>query len=210
MEIYGKADKAIKAMNRENLKAFGKLRLAKWDEISLIQAVSETYDNSVTLAKRKYREVAEDTFFWALLESGILEEIARGMARSEITTDWVLDMLEEVDPVTLYAFLPETERKKQRLIEALAVSLHRNAEIDRALRLWARQVGQFAVNTVDRARTDAFRRAGVKKVMWHTEKDDRVCSDCEPLDGKVFDIEDVPPKPHWNCRCWITPVFEDD
>ena len=36
MNLYGGANKAIKASNREILKLFGRLKLAKWDEISEI------------------------------------------------------------------------------------------------------------------------------------------------------------------------------
>lgn len=208
MSIYGKADMAIREMNRANLKAFNRLKLANWDEMSVIRAVSDTYDASVALAKRKYIEVAVDSFIAALIETGMTEMVAFGMAHDEITTDWLLDMLEEADPVTLYVFLDETERKKQRLIEALSVAQNRSAEIDKALRYWARQIGQYAITVTDTARLDAFKAVGIKRVVWNTEDDDRVCEDCGPLDGQVFDIDAVPPKPHWGCRCWISPILD--
>lgn len=206
--IYDAADKAIRAMNRENLKAFGRLKLAKWDELSVIRQVSQAYDNSVSLAKRKYAEVAEEAFIAALVETGLTLAIAAGMAKDEITADWLLDMLEESDPVTLYIFLDEAERKKQRLIEALAVAQNKNAEIDKALKWWTKQLGQYAISVTDRARLDAFRSVGVKRVMWHTAEDERVCEDCKLLDGQVFDIDEVPDKPHWNCRCYLTAVLD--
>lgn|SRR5574341_1135104 len=44
--------------------------------------------------------------------------------------------------------------------------------------------------------------------IWHTNQDERVCLLCEPLDGKVVDIDeqfdtdtDTPPR-HIGCRCW--------
>ena len=208
MNIYAEADSAIRTMNRKNLKAFNLLKLAKWDEISIIRAVSAAYEESARMAKRKYQEIAQGAFLTALKEAGVSEAIASGMAMDEITTDWILDMLEEVDPVTLYAFLPEMERKKQRLIEALAAAQNRNAEIDKALRYWAVQVGQYADNSVYRARLDAFRISGIERVRWVTQKDERVCGDCDSLDEQIFQIDSVPPPQHIHCRCFIVPVLD--
>lgn len=206
--IYDEADKAIRDMNRRNLRAFARLKLAKWDEIGLIRQVTQTYDGSISMAERKYLEIATKAYIAALIEAKVSATVAKGMADDEIMSDWILDMLEEVDPVTLYAFLPESERKKQRLIEALAVTQNRNYEVDRALRYWTLQVGQFAINTVDRARLDAFKAVGIKKVQWHTEEDEKVCETCGPMDGQVYQIDKVPPKPHINCRCWLTCVMD--
>lgn len=201
--IYDAADKAIREMNRANLKAFGRLKLAKWDELNVIRQVSAVYELSTALAKRKYAEIGMDAYMFALMEMGLSETVAHGMAQDEITNDWVLDMLEEADPVTLYIFLDEAERKKQRLIEALAVAHNKGAEIDKALRYWAVQVGQYADNAVYRARLDALKAVGVKRVRWVTQQDDRVCGDCDELDNKVFDIDKVPPPQHIHCRCYL-------
>lgn len=205
--IYDAADKAIREMNRANLKAFGLLKLAKWDEINIIRLVGNTYDDSVRMARQRYYEIAFEAFILAALEAGVQNAEASRMADDAITTDWVLDMLEEADPVTLYAFLPETERKKQRLIEALAAATNRNHEIDKALRYWTQQVSQYADNSVFRARLEAFRQAGVSKVMWVIQDDDRVCEECEDLNGQIFDIDAVPPPPHWGCRCYLVPII---
>ena len=205
--IYDNADKAIRAMNRQNLKEFGKLKLAKWDELNVVRAVGKTYNDSVRMAKRRYYEIAFEAFIVAMLEAKVANRDATRMAEDTITNDWILDMLEEVDPVTLYAFLPEMERKKQRLIEALAVATNRNAEIDKALRYWTQQIGQYADNSVFRARLEAFRQAGIEQVIWVTQEDDRVCDDCEPLDGQIFDVDNVPDPPHWGCRCRLIPVL---
>lgn len=205
--IYDNADKAIRAMNRQNLKEFGKLKLAKWDELNVVRAVGKTYEDSVRMAKRRYYEIAFEAFIVAMLEARIDNKDATRKAEEVITNDWILDMLEEVDPVTLYAFLPETERKKQRLIEALAVATNRNAEIDKALRYWTQQIGQYADNSVFRARLEAFREAGIEQVVWVTQADDRVCEDCDALNGQIFDIGAVPDPPHWGCRCTLRVIL---
>lgn len=208
MNVYQGADRAILEMNRQNLKAFGKLKLAKFDELNLIRQINAVYDESVRRAKQRYYEIAVEAFIVAMLEAKKPNDEATRTADEIITGDWILDMLEEVDPVTLYAFMNEAERKKQRLIEALAVANNRNAEIDKALRYWTQQIGQYAITSVDNARLDAFKAAGVEKVMWNTNLDGRECDKCRALNGKVFRIDKVPPKQHYGDRCWLTPVFD--
>ena len=208
MNVYGGADDAIRAMNRRNLKLFDRIRLMKKDEVNIIRMVSETYDKSAKEARTRYYEIAVEAYIVAMVQAHKTNAEATRRADKAIDWDWIDEMLEETDFVTLYRFDNETERKKQRLIEALAVTENWNDEIDKALRYWTLQVGQYAINVVDRARLQAFKDAGVKKVRWNTEKDQRVCPDCHALDEKVFPINDAPHKAHINCRCWYTQVFD--
>ena len=206
--IYDGADRAIREMNRQNLKAFGKLKLAKWDELNVIRAVDAVYRESIRMARQRYYEVAVEAYILAMIEAGKSNKDATKAADMDIDSAWVLAMLEEVDPVTLYAFLPEAERKKARFIEAVSVAQNRNQEIDKALRYWTVQVAQYADNSVFYARLKAFKDAGVEKVMWNTQRDERVCDECGPMDGEIFEIDNVPDTPHWGCRCYISPVFD--
>ena len=148
-----------------------------------------------------------EAYIVALLSAKLVDNRkAHEMAEDTITEEWILAFLEEPDPVMLYAFLPETDRKKQRLVEALSVAQNRDAEIDKALRYWTLQMSQFADNAVYRARLDAFRDAGVEYVRWVTQDDERVCDDCDDLDDQVFPIDEVPPPQHPRCRCYIVPA----
>ena len=206
--VYGPADDAIRRMNRQNLKAFDRLRLMKKDEVNLITEVNKVYRESVKYARQIYYEVAFQAYITAAVIARMDNREATKNANRRISLDWVDDMLEEIDFVTLYRFDHEAERKAQRLAEALEATDKRNDEIDKALRYWTLQVGQYAINVTDRARMEAFRDAGVKRVRWNIEKDQRVCQTCHALDGKVFRIEDFPPKQHYSCRCFGTPVFD--
>ena len=77
-----------------------------------------------------------------------------------------------------------------------------NKEIDKALKYLIMQTTHYADKATAEAELQAMKDAGVTKVMWLTERDDRVCDICYPLDGKVFNIDSVPDIPqHWNCRC---------
>lgn len=196
--FYDGADRAIRAMNRENLKTFGRLktRVAKFDELHVIREVRDVYDTILRTAERWLMEVARDAYMRAMKEAGERK-------RNPVDRDWILDWLEETDFVALYRFIPEWERKKARLIEALPAAQNPAQEIDKALRAWTKQIGWFAVAAADRATQQAFEDAKVTEVEWVSERDDRVCDICEGLDGKVFKIEDVPPKPHWGCRCHL-------
>lgn len=205
--IYDAADRAIREMNRYNLKAFGRLKLAKWDELNVIREVTGVYSDSTNLAKRKYYEIAVEAYIVALYEVHYAAQRAHRMADDTITALWILGMLEGVDPVTKYAFLPEKERKAQRLIEALSVALDKGHEVDKALRYWTVQVGQYADNSVYNARMQAFRDAGVEKVMWVTQRDERVCDECYPRDGEIYSIDEVPER-HFHCRCVLMPVMD--
>lgn len=208
MGIYDGADRAIRLMNRTNLRLFNALRLANFDDLNLVRVVAEAYDASVRQAKRHYYEIAVDAYITALLEAGVDDKEATKMSDDSIDNDWILDMLEEADPVTLYVFTTEVERKKARLTETLAVAQDRNKEIDRALRYWTLQVAQYADNTVYRARLRAFDDAGIEFVRWVTQKDERVCRECDDLDEEIFPIDEVPPPQHMRCRCFVVPATD--
>lgn len=204
--IYDEADKALRYMNRQNLKYFGKLKLAKWDSINLVSTVSQTYNDSTQMVRQQYRKVGRKAMADAMREADWNIAVAEAIAEDTITSAWIEGFLNDVDDVALYAFLPETERKKQRLIETLSVAHNRNYEIDKALRYWTVQIGQFAISVVDETRLEGFRKAGIERVRWVTQRDERVCEECMALDGKVFDIDKVPPKPHWGDRCYLVPA----
>ena len=206
--MYEKADADIREMTRRNLRSFGRLKLLKFDEMNILKAVTKVYDDSVKLAKKRYFQIALDAYIAAQVLSGRSRKEAEAEAEDTITEDWVLDMLEDYDEITLYQFLPEADRKKQRLVEALIASHKRNAEVDKALRYWTLQVSQYAIKTVDDSTLEAYKNAGVKYVKWNTEEDEKVCEVCRPLDGKVFPIDKAPSKQHYSCRCWLSPVIK--
>lgn len=204
--VYESCDRAIKALNRQIVEAFGRLKTANLDRVNVIRTVIAVYTESAEKAKKRYRKVGWDAYLLGLLLCGIDGDRANRMAGKAITATWVDDMMEKTDPVTLYRFDAETERKAYRLAEALEVSPNRNLEIEKAMRLWSRQVGQYAINVTDSAMVRAFQDAGVEMVKWQTQHDERVCNECHAYDGQVFHIGEIPPK-HWNCRCVLIPMF---
>lgn len=208
VNVYEACDKAIRAMDRENVEAFGRLKMTKWDEVNVIRTVKAVYTASSRRARKRYYEVGFEAYLLGHALCGTEPKTAHQMAEKAITEDWVNGILSETDFVTLYRFDSETERKAYRLAEALEVPERRNEEIDKALRLWSKQLGQYAINVTDYAVIQAFMDAGVKIVEWISQRDDRVCNECYSYNGQHFRIDEIPTKPHWGCRCHWKPLKE--
>lgn len=205
-DIYGPCDKAIRAMDRQNVELFGRLKTLKWDELTVIREVTKVYRKSAEQARKRFFEVAYEAFILALLMCGEDNREAQKEADKTITMKFVDDILEQTDFVTLYKFNSEMERKIARLVEALSASQNKSAEIDRALRYWSQQLGQYAINMTDYAVIQAFVNAGIVMVQWDSMHDAKVCNECYALDGQIFRINELPRKPHWGCRCTYRPV----
>ena len=194
---YDYADRAIRDLNKRNLRLFSKLKILKFDELNILQTVTKVYDDSASIAKKRFKSIYADAYFEAFL---LMEKKGKD-PDDDILEDWLLDMLEDYDPVTHYRFNEETERKKSRTAEALVATKVDSKEVERALKLWTLQTDQYCDRAVVDGTLQAYKDNGVKYVRWETEKDDRVCIPCHELDGKIFKIEDVPPPQHYRCRC---------
>ena len=207
VNVYEEADRAIQSMNRQNVEAFGQLKMAKWDEVNIIRTVVTVYRKSARQARKKYRKIAYEAYMLGWYLCGLDEKKGRKVAEKAVTEKWVDQVLSETDFVTLYRFDTETERKAYRLAETLEVSPERNQEIDKALKYWSQQLAQYAINVTDYAMAMAYDDAGIKKVMWETQRDGKVCGECHDRDGRTYALDEIPPK-HPNCRCYLIPVTE--
>ena len=208
IDYYGACDRAIQQMNRQNLEAFGRLKMAKFDEIRIIQTVLKVYRTSAKQARKRYYEVAFEAYLLMMALCDADPKEAHTKAEAAITEEWVANVLNETDFVTLYRFEAETERKAYRLAEALEAAEDRDYEINKALRFWSQQIGQYAINMTDYAMIQAMEDAGVEYAEWVTMRDEKVCNECNTLDGQVFRVDEFPAKPHWGCRCRMRPVFQ--
>ena len=210
VNVYEACDRAIKAMNRENVELFGQLKGKNFDELNIIQTVTQTYTKSLKSARKKYFEVAFEAYILGLMMCDVEPKKAHQMAEKAITMRWVDEVLNKTDFITLYRFYTEAERKAYKLAETLEVSPNRAREIDKALRYWSQQLGQYAINITDAAILQAFTDMGVEMVQWISEHDMKTCRECMAYDGQVFRIRELPPKPHWGCRCRYRPIFRQD
>ena len=125
---------------------------------------------------------------------------------------WLVALLAAYNFVSGYLYESEAERKRLRLAEQMMTAreyLNRtlyNDSIRRSANLWWTQTAHYMLDAVDQATLDGYRDSGVKKVKWDTNIDGRECKTCRERHGQIYSIDDVPPKAHRNCRCYLTPV----
>ena len=198
--MYEYADKVVSYLNGQFVGMFGKLKsMSSFDEINIMQSVKELYRELDALTRRMLYQIAVFAY-----------ENAEGADISAITDQWLVDVVLEVyDPVTKYSYINEVERKCSRLYESMMASEDKAKAVDIALRNWSTMVAQYAIITTDYATLQAYTDMGIERVIWVSVKDNRRCSECIYRDGKVYNLEDVPPKPHWGCRCYLIPYTED-
>lgn len=56
---------------------------------------------------------------------------------------------------------------------------------------------------------ERYKEDDIEKVQWLAGPDDRICEDCEEMDGTIYPIDEAPELPlHPNCRCVLVPYFE--
>lgn len=130
-------------------------------------------------------------------------------ALDELAGLYITGLLSEPSEVTKYAYDAEVYRKRDRAIEAVNAvpgSVPKQLELNKHIKYWYAQTGYYADIICEGANREALKAAGVKRVVWHTEDDDKVCGLCNALEGEVFDIDKIPVAPHPHCRCYVTAV----
>ena len=125
----------------------------------------------------------------------------------DLDEEWIEDFFSQYNPVTKYVFSNEMGRKESRLFESVVASSKEVAQSYRtAERLLVSQIRQSSIDLEDAILILAYTDAGVQKVRWIAEDDSKTCGVCNELDDEIFDIDDVPPKQHLNCRCYLVPA----
>ena len=183
--------------------------MALFDELNI-----DSVKKHVNKLNKKIFKIIKSEFF--AVANDIYAEIAAEVIElgfdgdlGDIDESWIEEFLKEYSPVTKYVFINELERKFSRLFEALIADLEARLESYKSTEnSIIKQVKQKGIELEDELDKKAYKEFGVEKVMWVTEDDEKTCGVCSELDGQIFDLEDVPPKQHYNCRCWIAPVKE--
>lgn len=187
-----------------------------FDELSaprITKLTKEMVSRLLKSNKREYLKIAKEATEEA---SNDINAIGVKATPIPISEKYVDETLGEYNPVTGYLYYPEADRKRSRLAEALitAVILGLRADYHKELKkfadLWHTQTLQYAETMVDKTRIKTFKKNGIKRVVWVSEHDNRVCEECKERDGKIYPINAIPTKPHYNCRCWIEPLKEDN
>lgn len=194
--MYELADETAKSLRTEIIKSFRKTKERVYNlPPSTIDQIHLLYERILDLSVKAYMSLAEEAY------------------GGEITEAWILGILDDYDPVVKYVFINEIERKGERLAEAVISSAKENStvntpavkkEFSKGLSYVTWQTDVFTITVEDAARIRAMKEAGVEKVIWHTSEDEHVCEECEKRNKMVYPINAIPPKPHPNCRCYVT------
>lgn len=125
--------------------------------------------------------------------------------------DYVEKYLKKDNRIVKYVFDNEYERKLARTIETILMSdgkVDVKKELDKALKYWNRQAKQSGDNISMDSYIEGLTAMGVTKVRWITQRDTKVCAECEEKDGKIFEIDKIIIPLHYNCRCNIVPIVK--
>ena len=203
------ADEAAAKIISKIHKEFRHNRVALFDETNIIgvkKHIAKLYKDIYKIIKKEFIAILNP-----LYQEIYDEAIALGFDGDlrDLDEAWIEEFFDEYNPVTKYVFSNEMERKKSRLFEALVASMaDRLQSYATAEKLLVKQVKQYAVDLEDAVAKVVYKDVDVEFVMWNAEHDHRTCGDCSEMDGEVFRLSEAPPKMHYQCRCWLTPVKE--
>ena len=219
MARYDLADELLKKLDAELRREINRLDVIGFDELNAMTIKSKTEEMVERLLKANaaaFKAIAYAAMKEAVEDLDNLYGTNRKAKEIPTGSKEVDKVLKAYNPVTDYLYYPEADRKRSRLSEALIVALMLDSrekyhyQLRKFAHLWHTQTKQYGDTIVDTFRGDTFKANGIKYVKWQSEHDDKVCGICEDMDGKIYKITDIPPKPHYNCRCWIEPIEKPD
>ena len=211
--MYRQADKLLEQLKKLITREFNRLGIFGFDELNAPRITQETtslFDRLMRENEKQYLKAAKKAY-----ADAVALAIAAGYkdpGTNRINEMWLVGLLGAYNFVSGYLYESEAERKRLRLAEQMMTAkeyLNRpiyNDSIRRSANLWWTQTAHYMLDAVDTATLDGYKDSGVEKVKWNTNIDGRECKTCRERNGKVYPVDDVPPKAHRNCRCYLTPV----
>ena len=191
--FYKLTDKAIINANRIISNYFRKLKLIKSDEINSIGQINVLFDSLNKKLKIIYLSLGNAVLQKNNKNAILLDEL------------WLETLLLEYNETTKYIYAHEYERKVQRLSE-MYISGHISNEDLRKQMFYIALMAKVYMDCITvEATKEAYKQNNIKRVKWNSEVDNKTCKICNNRNGKVYPINGLPPFPHLNCRCWITP-----
>lgn len=201
VQLFERTDKIVKVYLALILKRFRKVqRTLSFDDVHILNAVNEEWKQIDKLMRDCLFEVVLYYYRYVREEADDME-----------VQLWFAKLIDQPDPVTHYIFFPESDRKRARLIEGIysVVTLQeKKKELDKAERYIAKQLTQTADDYTIWSLIEAMREAGFKNGEWVTQKDEKVCEECGPRDGKIYPLDELLKlmPAHYGCRCYVIPV----
>ena len=192
MTPYENADKIADILDEQIIELFAKLKgLLSFDELNVFNSVNLVYEEVIEQVRLAYLLLARKIY----KQNRILSDL------ESLSEQWVDALLESYDATTKVVFINELERRFDRLKEAMIGSPTPLQEIDNALKGIALVIRNFTIRVEDEAFLQAAKDDGVVLIQWIAELDNRTCHICEDRDMEIYKLQDLPPKPHINCRC---------
>jgi len=188
--MYELTDIVIENIRKELIRDFSKLKsLLSYDELNVMSATKAVYSKIDLYVRQMFLQLMQ----------AVYKKVTKRTCPYNYA--WLESFLLEYDEVSKCVYANEFERKRDRLAEALIASPKKNEEIDAALRYLSFMLTAYAVRVTDQVVLTAYRDMGIDAVRWKAEKDNKTCTICKHRNGHIYDIEQIPPKPHLNCRC---------
>ena len=208
--MYKYLDQLFPNVEREIKRLFKTFtNVANFDELNtLSKKTSELYSTLSDVNIRFYLKIAQSAYDKAFKEGLEFKGDTKDFNsyRKELTKAWLLlSVLSAFNPVTGYVYKNEVDRKRARFYEMLVATMKIAPSNKVAFQHWKRQTLEYAISVVDEATIQGFKDAGVEYVIRKSQNDARVCEKCRALNNKKYRIDKIPPKTHYNCRCYYIP-----
>lgn len=211
--MYRTADKLLEQLKKLIRREFNRLGIFGFDELNAPRVTKETtelFNRLLQENRKRFLQVAKQ----AGIDAKKLAILAGYADRDVDMPDeaWVTAFLRSYNFGSGYLYEQEAERKRLRLAEQMLTAKEYqsrtlyNDSVTRGANLWWSQTLHYMIDAVDRACLDIFRKMGVEEIKWVTNIDGKECKACRERHGKIYPIDDVPEKPHRNCRCQWVPV----
>ena len=206
--MYKLLDKLLAKEMKRIRASFNRVGVMGFDELNAIntrKVTQKMYDGFLKDNADIYLKVAKDAY----------KRATEGAKKTEIDREWLVGVLAGYNLVTGYLYGREADRKRMRLNEQILTAREYGDRqmfynsLRRSANLWWTQTSQYGISVVDEATIKGFRDMGVKRVRWIAADDEKTCPNCGGRDNKIYNINKIPPKPHYGCRCYIVPVKEE-
>ena len=211
--MYKFADKLLAQLKKLVRREFNRLGIFGFDELNVARVTKETVDLFERLLaenNKRYLQAAVKASSDAKARVILAGYEDRYVAVPDEA--WVAGFLGKYNFVSGFLYEQEAERKRLRLAEQMLTAKEYqsrtlyNDSVRRSANLWWMQTAHYMLDAVDEATLGTYKMMGVEKVKWHTNIDGHECKICRDRDGKIYNIDEVPPKAHRGCRCRYEPV----
>lgn len=221
-KAYAQMEKELLALHSEVIKNEGKItrtqlyRLKHYKELMRqIREMSKTVSTDVNSAIFETLENAYTQTFTELAEvidASDFDLVDKKQASSIVNTKFYGEHFSDRVWANTNAI---ASRMKNDIIDACIKGVSRDRlvkaiknDFDVAFYKADRIVRTETMRVLNQASLEKYKEFGATKVKWLTSSG--ACDICRKFKDKIFDIDDVPPIAHPNCKCTQIPIIDDE